>query len=106
MDLKTVIDTLNQQWDCGSFNIMTHTEALDCGLDDLEPTDIVIYYDYCSDELSDDDTNKLSEWLYDDYNGGWGAIHAYLASQGYGPVNDNDGSGGGLYYGAANFRKV
>ena len=106
MGLQKVIDSLNQQWDCGDFSIMDHTIALDTGLQDIQPDDIVVYYDYCSDELSDDDSDKLVEWLYDDPNGGWNLIRSYLLTQGYVEVADSDGSGNGLFYGANLFKKV
>jgi hypothetical protein len=106
MDLQTVIDALNNEWTCGEICLMSYPESVDTGIDDVQPTDIMVYYDYCADDLSSTDENKLSEWLYSTPNGGLDAIGKYLASQGYEVVGENDGSGGGLYYGAINFRKI
>ena len=103
-DLQKLLDSLNKVWNCGDFSILNHTDD-ETGFD-LERNDIVIYYDYCSDGLSDGDKDRLVEWLYDDPNGGLTRVKTFLAQHGYQEIADNDGSGGGLYYGATQFRMV
>lgn len=107
MVLQSVIDSLNQVWNCGKFHVMDNSEAVEAGFSDIQPGDIVVHYNYWDDELSSStDTDKLITWLYDDPSGGWTQVRSYLAKHGYIEVDEMDGSGSGLYYGATVFRKV
>jgi len=106
-ELKNVLNELNGVWDCGKFEILDSEEIEGCGFECSEEIgDIGIGYDYFSEELNDDDKNKLQTWLYDDVNGGHMKLKSFLMKHGYESVDVNDGSGGGLYYGAELFRKV
>jgi len=65
--------------------------------------DLVINYDYWTDELQgDSDCEKWLEW-YDDVL--FSKIDELMSELGYNEVDSMDGSGGGLYYGAKLFRK-
>ena len=87
--------------DTGSFSVLDHFEE---HADDFEPGDVGIYYDYCDDDLNnDDDKDKLTVWLYDE---AWPAVRNFMNDLGYVATCDNDGSGNGLYYGYEGFRKV
>jgi hypothetical protein len=69
------------------------------------PDDVTIYNDFCDDDLRGDDdaVNKFRTWytetLYDQ-------LVEYMAKLGYTFIDENDGSGGGLHYGAMLFRKA
>jgi len=104
--LQELLKVINAEYDCGEFDVMSLDEARDAveGVD-VKDGDIVIHYDYCSDELNDAEKNKLCDWLYNSSIGGWTAIRDLLSNQGYDEVDECDGSGGGLYYGLTVFRK-
>ena len=107
MSLQDVVNHLNNQWLCGNFEIMSHADAADISFENsIQTDDIIVSYDYCDDELDPANINHLVQWLYDDPNGGWNAVRNYLSQQGFAEIEDQDGSGNGLYYGAALFRKI
>lgn len=69
-----------------------------------QPTDVVIFVDFDDDNVeSEGERNALAEWYND-------TLHTNIERQmrmfGYQAIAGNDGSGGGLYYGATLFRKV
>ncbi len=89
----------------GSISVLDSGDHGDAGIEGTTPDDIIIYYDYCTDDLSSDETDRLIEWLFDSSSGLRRFTQA-LANLGYNEFGDNDGSGGGLYYGCIAFRKV
>lgn len=72
--------------------------ALDDG--DVQAGDIGIYMDYATDGLDPQQSSELFDW----YNKTWGQIDQAMDDAGYSKVGENDGSGGGLLYGAAVYR--
>ena len=70
---------------------------------EVEDSDIVIDYDFCGDDLSQEDDETLSFWLND---GAINSLDVFLANHGFEEVYDLDGSGDGLYYGARVYRKA
>jgi len=104
--LKELLKVINAEYDCGEFDVMSLDEARNAveGID-VREDDVVIHCDYCDDELNDADRDRLCDWLYNSPTGGWTAIKDFLLNQGYCEVDECDGSGGGLYYGLAVFRK-
>ena len=73
--------------------------ALDDG-DDVQAGDIGIYMDYATDGLDPQKSEELFDW----YNKTWSMIDQAMDDAGYSKVGENDGSGGGLLYGAAIYR--
>jgi hypothetical protein len=67
-----------------------------------EPQFIIVGYDWMDDDLTEEETEKADA----DCERGWSSIHQCLQTLGYDAVDDVDGSGGGLYYGATLFKKV
>jgi hypothetical protein len=105
-DLKGVTTKLNQL--INRYPEHGSIEALDplnqdYGFDvQVKPDDIVIFCDFNDDAIdAEDGRNELAEWYYD-------VVHQNIDKQmrilGYQAIADNDGSGGGLYYGATLFR--
>ena len=103
--LATYLNEWNEWNEYGNFSLLSYEDALGSVPPEelaLQPDDIAIYYDYCDDELSEGDKDRLSGWLYDD---AWPLIHKYMEVNKYVEVFENDGSGSGLYYGMVVFRK-
>jgi hypothetical protein len=73
----------------------------------IEENDLVIHYDYCTDEMNDDQKNEFLNWLYVDKETGWESVRTLMRLLGYKRVDeiDVDGSGNGLYYGIEVYRK-
>ena len=101
--IKEVCAELSDVFECGDFSVMDEEMIEGCGFSDIKESDIGIYYNYCTDELSDSESDKLNKWLYDD---GWEIIREWMRVNGYVEIEDNDGSGGGLYYGGTLYRKI
>lgn len=75
----------------------------DCGLE-LLPDDVAIAPDFMDDDCVDsDERNQLAEWYYDTL---YTQIHQYMTQLGYALIHEADGSGGGLYYGLVQYRKL
>lgn len=103
--IDSLLEQVNSVWSCGRFELIEDEEGRQVGFEEVLDDDIVIYYDYADDELGREETNKLVNWLYDDPKGGWLLMKSFLRSKGYVEVDEHDGSGNGLYYGATLFRK-
>lgn len=105
-NIQVIMNDLNKYPQCGRIDVIDPTVD-DIGLDDIQSSDVVIAPDFWDDELRDagdiDAVNGLAEWynvtLYDQ-------IDLRMAQLGYIKIHDNDGSGGGLYYGIAQYRKA
>lgn len=108
-ELNSVLAEVNKVYSAtgGGFTHFTNPDDIECCgfIESAQGDDIVIHYDYCADDLSEADEDKLREWLYGSTTG-WGQIYSVLKKHGYRMIEDNDGSGDGLYYGAELFRKV
>ena len=110
--LNQVINTLNSHKlysSHGSVSIRSEDTSLDevreeSGFD-VQPGDIVIYYDYMDDEMDESEIPNFQLWLYDNPDGCWCSINRWMIKNGYRSVDINDGSGGGLYYGINVYRK-
>jgi hypothetical protein len=100
MNIQNTLNQLNSEMSCGDITLLdTNDETFkQIGMDgDPEPTDVVIYYDYDFDDNTED-----QYWVFDH---ALPTIATYMESRGYEEVYDNDGSGGGLVYGAIVYRK-
>jgi hypothetical protein len=69
-------------------------------VESTDPSDIGIYMDYATDGLNPQQSSELFDW----YNTTWSLIDQVMDDAGYTKVGENDGSGGGLLYGAAVYR--
>lgn len=71
------------------------------GIDNLKQDDVCVYYDYCLDDMPEEDYNDWESWFDQMLK----RIDLIMYSIGYSYVDENDGSGGGLIYGARVYRK-
>lgn len=104
--LETLIRTLNLKYpELGSGFDITEHSSLDW-IEELEENDIVVGYDYCTDDIrcgvDDKKNNEFIDWVYEE---AWPSIRDLMRKNGYRSVRDDDGSGNGLYYGIEVFRK-
>jgi hypothetical protein len=87
----------------GEHFIVTPHEA---GFDNAQPDDVAVY----SDHGDSHDPSHLGSKDFSAFNLHMGdqkaAIARHMAQKGYHSVEDNDGSGGGLHYGATLYRKM
>lgn len=90
---------INKFPDLGDITVLDHSEASG-SLDDLQPDDLVVYYDFCTDDL--DNTDEFNYWI----NNSLELITDYMTDIGYEMAAELDGSGGGLHYGVLQFRKA
>jgi hypothetical protein len=98
--IKSYLNTLNVFKEYGSIELVPHTD--NPGFEQLLPDDVVIYADFMSDDCPDNATvDRLSHW-YNDLL--FARIDHFMNKLGYKIVEDIDGSGGGLYYGAVQYR--
>jgi hypothetical protein len=87
----------------GSFSVLDFDDAVDT-FPDLRPDDVVIYHDYCTDDIRHSKKEEvfigwLDATLY--------VVDSFMTGQGYTvKIDQLDGSGGGLWYGATVYRKV
>ena len=103
-DINKLLCKLNVWSKCGSVKVWDNDKD-QCGFEELKDDDVVIYYDWSDDELSDDESNEFTDWLYNQPNF-FHQLHTEMSKLGYVGVFDNDGSGSGLYYGCEVFRKI
>jgi len=104
-NMKTIMGKIvNRYPELGHIEVMGPLDQ-DYGFDvQVHPDDVVIYTDFTDESLTDDDSiNQFAEW----YNN---TLHYNIEKQmrmfGYQAIAGNDGSGGGLYYGAILFRRI
>jgi hypothetical protein len=103
--IQVIMNDLNAHPQRGRIHVMDPL-ADEMGLDSVLPGDVVIAPDFDDDELcaagDTDGVNELAEW----YNGTlYIQIDRVMNSLGYEMIHENDGSGGGLYYGIVQYRK-
>ncbi len=88
----------------------THTELNEMYDMNMNGDDVMISYNHCTDELDPTNTtrdpNNQKEWEEWDkyYEESFDKLHEVMNELGYCQVDEQDGSGGGLYYGAIHFR--
>lgn len=92
----------------GGSSVLAHE---DCGFDedrDLKSDDIVVYYDYCTDDCTDSkEVDAFAEWIFGHSHKEFiGCLTMYMRHHGYKLFDEQDGSGNGLYYGIMHFRKI
>jgi hypothetical protein len=101
--IEVIMSNLNKYHQYGSIDVIDPATQ-DIGLDEVSPDDVVIAPDFMDDGCPDQDTvNDLANWYNNEL---YGQIDLLMSQLGYTLVHDNDGSGGGLYYGIAQYRKV
>ena len=86
----------------GNTTVLPHD---DCGFEedhDLTATDIVVYYDYVTDDCDKTERDKFGDWLTDLLSG----TTKFMEYSGYKLIDENDGSGNGMHYGILQFRKA
>lgn len=103
--IQVIMNNLNAHPQRGRIYVMDPTVD-DIGLENVLPGDVVIAPDFDDDELraagDTDGVNELAEW----YNSTlYIQIDRVMSSLGYDMIHENDGSGGGLYYGIVQYRK-
>ncbi len=87
----------------GEHFIVTPDEA---GFESAQPDDVAVYSDHGDSHdpshLGSKDFSAFAQHMGDQK----AAIDRHMAQKGYHSVEDNDGSGGGLHYGATLYRKM
>lgn len=106
--IQALLDDLNEKAKadfgcCGTFDLADAEVRTQCGFDNLQPADAVITYNFCDDDLLPEASEGLDTWLYDH---AWPLITATMLKLGFRSIEENDGSGGGLYYGGSLYRHV
>ena len=102
MDINTLLNELNVFSQIGSVSLVEDENRNNCGFDDVKDGDLMVYYDWMDDGLSEDDVKKFQEWYYDEF---FTNLSTEMSKLGYSEVDEVCGSGGGLYYGVVLFRK-
>ena len=93
---------VNKFSDLGDISVLDEETISGCH-DCSEPGDVALYYDFCTDEATPEQANEFSRWVFDELQE---QLIIFMASQGFKFIEDNDGSGNGLYYGSLLFRKA
>lgn len=94
---------LNKFPQYGSIKVMEHEPDYFDGVDVLDG-DVVVFCDFMTDDCqSKSEEDQLVDWYCSTL---YGDIDKAMSSLGYELITDNDGSGGGLYYGGALYRKI
>lgn len=105
MSTQEFLTFINKYPQFGSIEIL-NDEQLESSEIDHMPGDVVIFYDYCTDEATREESHELCEWLFGHHDRGiLDIIHDFMVKDGYSEIDENDGSGGGLYYGTVHYRK-
>jgi len=92
---------INKYPHLGKLDIMPNSEALN-SLSDIKDDDVVISYNYCTDNVDADEANEFDRWL----NHVLFFLDKKMSEMGYAEIQTLDGSGGGLDYGIVQYRKV
>jgi hypothetical protein len=90
----------NQYPQLGGWSILSYDEA-EGSTDDLQPTDVVIYYDFDTSDLSPDEEVKFMDWLY----GKIDDIHINMSNT-HTLIDEVDGSGNRLHYCVIVYRPI
>lgn len=99
MYITDFMDVVNNETKTGSISFVTDID--ECSFSEPHlPTDVAIFYDYCTDEIADSAFDSWNEWYMNMFD----RLYQVMDVNGYKHVDENDGSGGGLYYGAILFR--
>lgn len=99
MYITDFMDVINNENKTGSISMVGDIDECAFTVPHL-PTDVAIFYDYCTDEIADSAFDSWDEW----YQHMFTRLHNVMDVNGYEAIDDNDGSGGGLYYGAILYR--
>ena len=102
MSTEEFLQFINKYPELGDITVLDLTEAADT-FSDLQPDDIVIYHDYCTDDIRRSvQEDVFYDWLMRIFD----TIDEFMADRGYTiKADEQDGSGGGLWYGAVVYRK-
>lgn len=104
-NIQTIMSKIvNRYPELGNIEVMGPLDQ-DYGFDvQVDPDDVVIFADFTDESLTDDDSiNEFAEWYYDRL---FEQISQQMRMLGYQAIAENDGSGGGLYYGATLYRRT
>lgn len=103
MSIQAAVKRLNKYPQFGTVKVLD-LSINDHGLPDVQPGDVAIYADFMDDDCpSKDVVNELSAWYYDELPR---EINQLMAGLGFKHIYEDDGSGGGLYYGTTQYRKT
>jgi len=103
MSIQNLLNTLNVWQPHGTIELITEPddrEGFNCP--DLKDSDVLVYFNYMDDDMSDDEREVFGEWYYDELPN---KLNDEMNKLGYFFHYDTDGSGGGLHYGGMLFRK-
>jgi hypothetical protein len=97
--LQSLIDNLNQGFKTGTVSLANFSDS---NFDEFgcEPDDIIIYVDF-----NDEDEPEKGQ-ASNEYESAINLVNDLLLENNFEVVADMDGSGGGLYYGFAAYRKI
>lgn len=99
MYITDFMDVINNENKTGSISMVGDID--ECSFSEPHlPTDIAIFYDYCTDDMDESTWEAWNNW----YQHMFTRLHDVMDVNGYEAIDDNDGSGGGLYYGAILYR--
>ena len=100
MQIQDFMDIINNESTTGSVGF--HAELDECGFSEpYLPTDIAIFYDYCTDDMDEPTWDAWDNW----YQHMLARLADFMDANGWEAIDENDGSGGGLYYGAILYRQ-
>lgn len=102
--LNKFLELINTYTNLGNITVLDLEQARSSHAD-VRDTDICIFYDFSTDEASDDEQERFVAWLWGQDGNIINQITQYMKYSGYYMIEDVDGSGGGLYYGSLQFRK-
>lgn len=99
MYITDFMDVINNENKTGSISMVGDID--ECSFSEPHlPTDVAIFYDYCTDDMDELAWEAWNNW----YQHMFTRLHDVMDVNGYEAIDDNDGSGGGLYYGAILYR--
>ena len=92
----------------GSTTVLSHDDGQLDNVHDLESTDIVIYYDYVTDDCDKTECDAFHDWLEGNNStpGLLDMLTSFMSDNGYDLLDEHDGSGNGLIYGTMQYRKA
>lgn len=99
MYITDFMDVINNENKTGSISFLEDFSDAAFSKPHL-PTDVAIFYDYCTDDMDESDWDEWDNW----YQHMFTRLHDVMDVNGYEAIDETDGSGGGLYYGAILYR--
>ena len=102
MSTEEFLTFINKYPEFGDFTVQGYEEFIDT-FPQMRPGDVGIYHDYCTDDCrGSSKENEFFRWLDKTHR----IVDQFMREKGYKMVDECDGSGGGLWYGGALYRKI